>query len=144
MGHPRQGAELDSDRQRNTSEFTNVIPAFAAANPRNGDGQDLFNTPPYNWRLDVNYQKSVGLYDVFANASATAVGRARNSDATVNTLDPYQLYRASVGVRKGAYEVKLFGENLSDERGPTAANGPTLLAGPRPRTIGVNLSLDFN
>jgi outer membrane receptor protein involved in Fe transport len=141
---PVKGLNLTLIGNVNTSEFTNVIPAFATANPRNRNGQDLFNTPPYNWRLDVNYQKSVGLYDVFANASATAVGRARNSDATVDTLDPYQLYRASIGVRKGAYEVKLFGDNLSDERGPTAANGPTLLAGPRPRTIGVSLSLDFN
>jgi len=141
---PIEGLNLAVVGNVNTSEFTNVIPAFAAANPRNKSGQELFNTPPYNWRLDVNYQKTIGAYDVFANASATAVGKARNSDPTVNTLNPYQLYRASVGVRKGAYTVKLFGENLSDERGPTAANGPTLLAGPRPRTIGVNLSLDFN
>jgi iron complex outermembrane recepter protein len=35
--------------------------------------------------------------------------------------------------------VRLYGENLSDERGPTAANGATLLAGPYPRTIGLGL-----
>lgn len=141
---PLKGLNLTVVGNVNTSEFTNVVAAFAAANPRNANGQDLFNTPPYNWRLDVNYQKSVGVYNVFANASATAMGRARNSDATVDTIDPYQLYRASVGVRKDAYEVKLFGENLSDERGPTAANGPTLLAGPRPRTFGVSVSVDLN
>jgi hypothetical protein len=31
----------------------------------------------------------------------------------------------------------LYVDNLSDFRGPTAANGPTLLAGPLPRTIGL-------
>jgi iron complex outermembrane receptor protein len=141
---PLEGLNLTVVGNMNTSEFTNVVAAFAAANPRNANGQELFNTPPYNWRVDVNYQKSVGAYDVFANASATAVGRARNSDAVVDTLDPYQLYRASVGLRKDAYEIKLFGDNLSDERGPTAANGPTLLAGPRPRTFGVSVSVDLN
>jgi iron complex outermembrane recepter protein len=39
--------------------------------------------------------------------------------------------------------VAVFGDNLSDYRGPTAANGPTLLAGPFPRTIGVRLRAQF-
>ncbi len=47
-------------------------------------------------------------------------------------------------MRFDQYELRLYGENLSDERGPTAANGPTLLAGPRPRTFGVTLRLDLN
>ncbi len=141
---PLTGLNLTVVGNVNTSEFTDVVKAFAAANPRNGNGQRLFNTPPHNWRLDANYKKNIGRYDLFANASATAVGRARNSDATVDTLDPYQLYRANIGLRIDRYEIKLFGDNLSDERGPTAANGPTLLAGPRPRTIGVGFSFDLN
>ena len=72
----------------------------------------------------------------------TAIGRARNGDATVNTINPYQLYNMSTGVRIDRYEIRLFADNLSDYRGPTAANGPTLLAGPRPRTIGITLRLN--
>ncbi len=60
-------------------------------------------------------------------------------DATVNSVKSYSLYRASVGLRNGTYEAMLYGDNLLDERGPTAANGPTLLAGPYPRTVGVTL-----
>ena len=60
-------------------------------------------------------------------------------DATVNMISSYSLYGASIGVRKDAYEVALYGDNLADERGPTAANGPTLLAGPYPRTVGLKL-----
>ena len=141
---PLEGLNLTVVGNVNDSEFTDVSAAFATANPRYAEGQDLINTPPHNWRLDANYDRTVGQYDVFANASYTAVGRNRIADSTIDTLDPYQLYRASVGVRFDRYELRLYGENLSDERGPTAANGTTLLAGPRPRTIGLTLRMEWN
>ena len=141
---PIDGLNLNLVANVNDSKFTDVNASFAAANPRLATGQKLINTPPYNVRFDVNYDRSIGKYDAFANASVTAVGRNRNGDATIDSLDPYKLYRASVGVRFDQYELRLYGENLSDERGPTAANGPTLLAGPRPRTFGVTLRLDLN
>jgi outer membrane receptor protein involved in Fe transport len=141
---PLEGLNLTVVGNVNDSEFTDVSAAFATANPRYAEGQDLINTPPHNWRLDANYDRTVGRYDVFANASYTAVGRNRIADSTIDTLDPYQLYRASVGVRFDRYELRLYGENLSDERGPTAANGTTLLAGPRPRTIGLTLRMEWN
>lgn len=139
---PAKGLVLSVIGNVNDSKFTNVRPAFATANPRIADGKRLLNTPPFNWRADVSYDRTVGKYDLFATASATAVGRARNGDATVDTLDPYQLYNASAGVRFDRYEIRLFANNLSDYRGPTSANGPTLLAGPRPRTIGITFRLN--
>lgn len=142
---PLEGLNLTVVGNVNDSEFTDVSAAFAAANPRYAEGQDLINTPPHNWRLDANYERALGGgYEVFANASYTAIGRNRIADSTIDTLDPYQLYRASVGVRFDRYELRLYGENLSDERGPTAANGTTLLAGPRPRTIGLTLRMEWN
>ncbi|WP_396595668.1 TonB-dependent receptor [Brevundimonas sp. R86498] len=141
---PLDGLTLGVIGNVNDSKFRNVEPEFAAANPRYADGEDLINTPPYNWRLDANYDRNFGRYDFFANASMTAVGRNKNGDATVDTLDPYQLYRAAIGIRWDEYEVRLYGENLADERGPTASNGPTLLAGPRPRTVGITLRMDLN
>lgn len=141
---PVDGLTLGVIGNVNDSKFTDVNPQFEAANPRFGNGEKLINTPPYNWRLDANYDRNFGKYDFFANASMTALGRNKIGDATVDTLDPYQLYRAAVGIRWDQYELRLFGENLSDERGPTAANGPTLLAGPRPRTVGVTLRIDLN
>ncbi|PXA93038.1 TonB-dependent receptor [Nostoc sp. 3335mG] len=140
---PVKGLTLSAIANFNSSEFTNVVPAFAGANPRVANGQRLLNTPPYNVRFDASFDRNIGTVGVFANASATAVGRTRNGDATVNELKPYQLYRASAGVRFDHYELRIFAENLSDERGPTAANGPTLLAGPRPRTIGLGLRVNY-
>ncbi|WP_448663864.1 TonB-dependent receptor [Sphingomonas sp. CJ20] len=140
---PVRGLTLSAIANVNTSEFTDVNPSFAAANPRLANGQRLLNTPPYNVRLDASFDREIGDVGVFANASATAMGRTRNGDATVDELKPYQLYRASAGIRIDQYELRVFAENLSDERGPTSANGPTLLAGPRPRTIGVGLRVNY-
>ena len=140
---PIRGLTLNVIGNVNSSEFTNVIPAFAGANPRVAAGQRLLNTPPFNWRFDATYDRKFGNISVFGNVSATMVGRTRNGDATVNTINPYQLFRASAGVRFDHFELRAFAENLSDERGPTAANGPTLLAGPRPRTIGLGLRVEY-
>jgi len=138
---PLDGLSVSLVGNVNKGEFTAVVPAFAQANPRNANGQRLFNTPPHNWRMDVGYDRQLGGagWELFANASASVVGSARVQDATVNSVKSYSLYRASVGMRKDAYEISLYGDNLLDERGPTAANGPTLLAGPYPRTVGLTL-----
>jgi outer membrane receptor protein involved in Fe transport len=142
---PLKGLNLNLVSNINTSKFTNVNPAFAGANPRVADGQRLLNTPPYNVRLDVNYETDLGgSHRLFANIHGSAIGRARNGDATVDVIRPYQLYGANVGVKFDRSEVRLFVDNLSDERGPTAANGPTLLAGPRPRTIGIGFRTHFD
>jgi hypothetical protein len=138
---PIDGLNVSLIGNVNKGEFTDVVPAFAQANPRNGNGTRLFNTPPHNWRMDVGYDRDIGAagWQLFGNASASMVGSARVQDATVNSVKSYSLYRASIGVRNGTYEATLYGDNLTDERGPTAANGPTLLAGPYPRTVGVTL-----
>lgn len=136
---PIEGLNVSVIGNVNESEFSDVVPAFAQANPRNRDGARLFNTPPHNWRMDLGYDRDIGDWQLFANASASRIGSARVQDATVDSLRSYSLYRASVGMRKGVYELTLYGDNLLDERGPTAANGPTLLAGPYPRTVGVTL-----
>lgn len=125
----------------NTSEFTNVIGAFASANPGSGNGQRLYNTPPHNWRLDLNYETDVGSagWKLYANGSATRNGPSRNASPGIDYIASYSMYRASLGLRHGRYDWQLYGDNLSDFRGPTQANATFFLAGPLPRTIGVQL-----
>jgi iron complex outermembrane recepter protein len=139
---PLKGLTLTAIGNINDSTFTNVIPAFSGADPRIANGKRLLNTPTHNFRLDAAYETQVGPYELFVTGSATAVGRSRLGDATVNEINPYKLFQASIGMRRDRYELRLFADNLSDLRGPTSANGPTLLAGPRPRTIGVNFRVN--
>jgi iron complex outermembrane recepter protein len=78
-----------------------------------------------------------------ANGAATRVGSTRNASAGVDNIDSYSMYRASIGVRNGRYDLQLYCDNVTDFRGPTQANATFFLAGPLPRTIGVQLRTQF-
>lgn len=136
---PVEGLVLSLIGNVNKSEFTDVIPAFETANPRSGNGERLMNTPPYNWRVDLGYDSpgNDSRWRLFANGSYARIGASRNANAVVDEISAYSTERVAVGMRKNSYELSLYCDNLSDYRGPTAANGPTLLAGPLPRTIGL-------
>ena len=136
---PNRRPRFIADWEHQRSEFTNVVPAFVRVIPGTSNGSRLYNTPPYNWRLDLGYERPAGVggWTVFANGSGSTAGAARNPNAVVSKTDSYSLFNAIFGLRKEQYEVALYGDNLTDERGPTAANGPTLLAGPYPRTGGL-------
>ncbi|WP_439468944.1 TonB-dependent receptor [Blastomonas fulva] len=141
---PLPGLTINAIGNINDSKFTRVRPAFAGADPRIANGLRLLNTPEHNFRLDASYERKIGNVELFATSSATFIGRSRLGDAVVDEIDPYELYQASLGLRFDRYEVRLFGDNLSDLRGPTSANGPTLLAGPRPRTFGITFRVNTN
>jgi outer membrane receptor protein involved in Fe transport len=136
---PVEGLTISMIGNVNNSEFTEVIPAYEAANPRSGNGEQLYNTPPYNYRFDANYEypSDDSAWRFFGSASASRTGESKNANAVVNEIDAWSTYRATFGIRKEAYEIALYVDNISDFRGPTAANGPTLLAGPLPRTVGL-------
>ena len=139
---PLEGLSVSVIGNVNESEFTDVIPEFTEAVPGTANGSRLYNTPPYNWRLDLGYEHPVGAggWTLFANGSGSTAGAARNPNAAVGSTDSYSLFNAIFGLRRDKYEFALYGNNLTDERGPTAANGPTLLAGPYPRTVGLRMS----
>jgi outer membrane receptor protein involved in Fe transport len=138
---PVEGLTASLVANKNSSEFTDVIPAFAAANPGSAAGQKLYNTPEYNWRADLRYEMPVGAagWKVYANGSAGRTGPTRNASPGVNSIDAYSMYRASLGLDTGATSWELYGENLADFRGPTQANATFFLAGPLPRTIGLQV-----
>jgi len=142
---PIEGLSVSLIGNVNKAEFTDVIPEFVDAVPGTANGTRLYNTPPYNWRLDLGYEHAVGGgWKLFTNGSGSTAGAARNPNATVGSTPSYSLYNAIVGLRQEKFEVALYGDNLTDERGPTAANGPTLLAGPYPRTVGLKLTVHLD
>jgi iron complex outermembrane recepter protein len=137
---PLPGLSLSFVGNMNNAKFTNVVAAFAEANPLVRDGARMFNTPPHNFRVDANYTRDVGGgYELVGNAAVSHTGYARLAITDLSRVESYTLVDANIGVRKGPVEVSLYAQNLGDERGPTAANGTTLLAGPYPRTLGLKL-----
>jgi iron complex outermembrane receptor protein len=138
---PIDGLTLAFSGNVNGSKYHDVPDGFAISAPGIADGGRLINTPKFNWRVDVAYATPIGDTDweFVARASASQNDGLVLEDA--RQFDTWEAYSATLGVQKENLEITLFGDNLSDYRGPVTSNAPTLLSGPYPRTIGLRLRL---
>jgi hypothetical protein len=132
----------------NDSEFGEVFPAVSTIVAGTDEGDRLFNTTKYNYRLDADFERPVGNdLRFFANGSAARQSsRVMADDAFL--VPAYSMYNAALGLRADRWEVSLFGENLADERGPTFVRQGTtplpVVVGPFPRTFGLRLRTNFD
>jgi iron complex outermembrane recepter protein len=128
----------------NKSEFDRVAPAVQAALPLFRPGSRLVNSIQHTSRFDVSYSTDVtATLEGFGNVSYGRTGNRLQSSGLY--ADSYSLINATLGVRMGAYEVALIGDNLTDERGPTfiGTAGPNSGQGPTPRTVGLRFRANF-
>jgi outer membrane receptor protein involved in Fe transport len=138
---PLPGLSVGGTANFNDSHYTRVNPIVQAALPYLKPGSRLVNTLAQNWRLDTNYSHDIKAgWEGFVNFAWDHTGDRPQSN-NVTTL-PYQYLTASLGIRKGDLEISVFGNNLSDARGPTLNLG-TLNSGVglTPRTVGLRLRL---
>lgn len=140
---PIDGLTLSAIANFNDSKFGTVDPAVTAVLPVIASGERLVNTAEWNYRIDASYERPItDSLSFISNASATHVSERIMFD---NYATPaYGLYDASIGIRSDNWELSLFGDNLSDERGPSFVRNSLLFAGPAPRTIGLRLRADIN
>lgn len=139
---PLKGLTLGVVGNVNSSKFDDVDPLVTAQRPDVRQGAQLVGAAKFNYRLDATYLRAIGNnLSLFGNANFSQTGRR----PTIVGLDAvkYELLTATVGVRRGPYEIALFGNNLTDERGPTDYFSTGFLNGPIPRTIGVRLRKSF-
>ena len=96
----------------------------------------------YNYRLDANYARELsGETEIFTNVNFSRTG---NRPTIAGVVAPaYELFGATLGVRRGPYEIAIFGDNLTDNRGPTDFFLPTIFSGLTPRTIGIRLRKSY-
>lgn len=140
---PIDGFNLGAIANWNDSEFGAVFPAVTAALPSVAPGKRLTSTSKYNYRLDADFDRAIGdELRLFWNASAARISSRVMYDGYI--VPAYSQYNASVGLRRGPWEVALFGENLGDERGPSYVRNSLLFAGPYPRTIGLRLRANLD
>ncbi|WP_271299078.1 TonB-dependent receptor [Sphingomonas sp. CV7422] len=141
---PVTGLSVGAVANFNHGEYDRVDPVVQAALPYLQKGSRLVNTIEQNWRVDAAYTHAITTdWEGFANAAWSHTGNRLQS---LNlTARPYENFTASVGVRHGPYELVLFGDNLSDAKGPTIIlnNNPNAGARPTPRTIGLRLRANF-
>ena len=159
--YPLDGLSVGFTGNINRSVYGKVDPSVAtyAGGSVIAPGKQMLNTPGYSARFDIGYQTDFGNgYTFHTNASAVPMAKRINQLSVYSAA--FTLFDASVGVSVGKYDITLFGENLSDERGPyyiralSASNPPpgyppgtgpkNMLVGPNPRTIGIRASLNMD
>jgi iron complex outermembrane recepter protein len=155
--YPIDGLTLGFTGNLNRSVYGQVDPSVASAaggafiaHP----GGQMLNTPGYSARFDIGYETDLGDgYKLHTNAAAIPTAKRINQLGVYSAA--FTLFNAGIGVSYGKYDIELFGENLSDERGPyyIRALSPTtphgtgpkdMLVGPNPRTIGIRASLNMD
>jgi iron complex outermembrane receptor protein len=141
---PLKGLTLGAVANFNHGEYDRVDPIIQAALPYLRKGSRLVNTIEQNSRLDASYDHRItGDVDGFFNVAWSHTGNRLQS---LNlTAAPYENFSATFGMRKGPYELVLFGDNLSDAKGPTIILNSNPRAGsrPTPRTIGLRFRANF-
>jgi iron complex outermembrane receptor protein len=141
---PLEGLIVSAVGNANNSEFDRVAPAVQAALPLFRPGSRLVNSIEHTSRVDVSYSRNLtSSLEAFGNISYGSTGNRLQSTAIY--ADGYSLMNTTLGLRMGAYELALVGDNLGDERGPTfiGTTGPNSGSGPTPRTIGMRFRADF-
>lgn len=142
---PLEGFTLSAVGNVNNGEYTHVKPSLDTALPAIRVGERLVNAVEYSYRFDAGYIGNIrGDLDAFVNVSYSRVGDKRSIDGRY--ADPYSMVSATLGVRRGPWELALVANNIFDERGPTSlffAGNDVGGIGAAPRTVGLRLRGGF-
>jgi iron complex outermembrane receptor protein len=139
---PLEGLNLGFVGNINDSEYDEVNPVIAAAQPLLRPGARMTNTLDKNFRIDASYNREIAAgFDGFGNISLSHSGDRLQANGLI--ADPYSILSLTMGLRHANWELALIGNNLTDERGPTflGTTGPLSGSGPTPRTVGVRFRL---
>lgn len=138
---PLQGLTLGAVANFNDGEYDYVDPAVQARLPYLQPGTRLVNTIERNSRLDATYNTQLSAdVDGSFNIAWTHTGNRLQSSGEY--AKAHNLISANLGVRYKAYELSLFGENLTDYDQPTILLN-TAGVRPTPRTIGLRLRVNY-
>ncbi|WP_448663858.1 TonB-dependent receptor [Sphingomonas sp. CJ20] len=141
---PLKGLSVGAVGNVNDGNFDDVNPNVQKALPLVRPGARIVNTIEHNYRIDASYNGSLSeKLDGFANIAWSRSGDRLQANGLI--ADPFSALSATIGVRHGAYELALVGDNLTDERGPTIRGTARASAGsgPTPRTIGLRFRANF-
>ena len=141
---PLEGMLLGLVGNISHSVFDHVDPTVEAVLPQYTPGSRLVNSIDHTLRIDLSYTRSFFDLEGFGNVSYALTG---NRYQTGNLYAPqYGQSNATLGVRKGHYEVAIIGDNLGNERGPifVGTTGPESGTGLTPRTVTLRVRTTFD
>jgi len=121
--------------------------------PTAGIGSTLAQSPPFQGNIRARYEIPFNTYVGYAQVGAqhTAHSYASILDAGAfepqrQNQEPYTTYDGFLGLKKDAWGVELYGENLTDTRAQLYVNGFQFVqqvVTNRPRTLGMRMSYKF-
>ena len=141
------------------SYYTGVC--VGASNPFGPAGAPTANSPPIQFSLRARYEWSIGDYLAFAQAGAVHTGHSFTQAGANPSLDQagaistgrlrfedpaFTTYDASFGVAKDAWNLSVFGENLSNSNAAVFTSTDQFIVAQtpvRPRVIGVSFGYKF-
>jgi iron complex outermembrane receptor protein len=146
----------NNSKQTNSPQLINNNPLSATygqaialpVNPYGPAGSPLANSPLLQFNIRVRDEIPMGDYKTFWQIGAQHMGDSVSSTGNLPSFDQpgYTTYDASLGVSKDAWNVQLFGQNLTSVNASTGTNSgqfvqtETVL---RPRIAGVKLGYKF-
>lgn len=134
---PIEGLSIRLSANWNETEFKSVDPNIEAVLPFLSNGEQIPGVPEKNFNLTVSYQRSVGRYNMFFDARYNYRGDQRDI-VTGEFSDTIKIFDAQVGIELENVNVRLFVDNINNERGPLqVASGRFVI--PNPRQIGVRV-----
>jgi iron complex outermembrane recepter protein len=126
-------------------------------NPTGALGSSLAGAPPFQGNVRLRYEATLGDYHAFAqlgavhqshsNSSTDQISVDRLGNAVAYPLPPFTTYDGALGIEKDAWQVQLYGQNLTDTRAELYANDSLAYKAvtvSRPRTIGMHFSYRFH
>ena len=150
---------LNSSFAWNSSAQQNV-PSFVDGNatrvlvPTSGLGSTLAQSPPFQGNIRARYEVPFNGYTGYAQLGAQHTAHSYASILNAGAFEPqrqnqqpYSTYDAFLGVKKDAWGLEAFGENLTDTRAQLYVNGFQFVqqvVTNRPRTVGIRMSYKFN
>jgi outer membrane receptor protein involved in Fe transport len=127
------------------------------SNPGGTKGNPLAGAPPFQGNIRARYDFPVGGRRGFVQVAALHQGHSLattdrltkdlQGNSIAYDLAAYTTYDASIGVSTDAWQVQLYGQNLSDERAELYANARQWYKAVtinRPRTIGLSFGYKFS
>ncbi|MDQ1154623.1 TonB-dependent receptor [Brevundimonas sp. SORGH_AS_0993] len=148
-----RGLSLGANFAFTENAFTEDARVFPGVRLLVAKGDHLRRTPRNTWALNAGYDFDLGGHDAFVRANywhrdASSTKGFDRSDG--NILVPRQdVFNASAGLAFGPTEIKVYVNNLTDERPwlqifpATVATQADIVSSIRPRTFGVQLTRRF-
>ena len=144
----------NSSSQQNSPSIAGNNGQAVALFPTAGVGSTLAQSPPFQGNIRARYEVAMGDYAGFWQLGAQHSAHSYSSVITQGQFESprqdqasYTTYDGSLGIKKDAWNVELFGQNLTDTRAQLYVNnGFTsvhLVTPNRPRTLGLRIGYKF-